>query len=35
MIFRRQKNQNKIHKCTKNRIKWTNAQSYFECACLH
>ena len=35
MIFRREKkNQSKIYKCTKNRIKLTNAPGYFEFVCL-
>ena len=34
MIFRKQKNQNKICKCAKNRIKQTSAPVYFECARL-
>ena len=34
MIFRWQKNQYKIYKCAKNRIKYTNGPGYFECARL-
>ena len=35
MIFKKTtKNQNKIYKCAENRIKYTNAPGFFECARL-